>query len=40
MINAEDEKYYDLRTSCTRDEAVAKLLGVDEGPPPVADIFQ
>ena len=32
MINAEDEIYYDLRTSCTRDEAVAKLLGWMRGP--------
>lgn len=32
MINAEDEVHYDLRTSCTRDEAVAKLLGWMRGP--------
>jgi hypothetical protein len=32
MINAEDEIYYDLRTSCTCDEAVAKLLGWMRGP--------
>ena len=31
MINAEDEIYIDLRTSCTRDEAAAKLLGWMKG---------
>jgi hypothetical protein len=31
MINAEDEIYIDLRTSCTRDVAAAKLLGWMKG---------
>jgi hypothetical protein len=32
MINPEDEVLLDLRPSCTRDEAVAKLLGWLQGP--------
>jgi hypothetical protein len=31
MINAEDEVYVDLSTSCTKDEAVAKMLGWMQG---------
>lgn len=32
MINSEDPIVVDLRTSCTKDEAVAKLLGWMRGP--------
>lgn len=32
MINAEDEVNIDLRTSCTRDEAVIKICGWMHGP--------
>jgi hypothetical protein len=32
MMNPEDEVLLDLRPSCTRDEAVAKLLGWMQGP--------
>jgi len=31
MINAEDEIYIDDRSSCTRDEAIAKMLGWMQG---------
>lgn len=32
MANPEDETHIDLRTSCTRDEAVAMMLGLINGP--------
>jgi len=32
MINPEDEIIVDLRTSCTKEEAVAKMLGWMQGP--------